>query len=232
MKKQKQQEILELVKRNYQEISQHFSQTRKQRMWPEIIAICKKVPVNSSVLDIGCGNGRLVEELEKDNLNYLGIDNSENLINIAKDNYRDKDNINFQVLDVFEVDKLKAKYDYIFLVAVLQHIPSLELRIKALKKIKSALKENGEIVISVWNLVDNKKYKAQLRKSKYLNFLKGLDSRDLLFYWKNPQREKMSLRYYHAFTEKELRKLFSKARLKIKDFQKTKDNFYIVLRKV
>jgi len=229
MRKQKQQEILALVKNNYQEISKHFSQTREQRMWPEIVDIAKKIPPASKVLDVGCGNGRLGEELKRD-VDYLGVDSSSNLIDIAKKKYKYNENYKFHVLDIFELDKLKEKYDYIFLVAVIQHIPSKELRVKVLNKIKSTLKENGEIIISVWNLVDNKKYKKQLKKSKYLNFLKGLDQRDLLFYWKNSQGEKLSLRYYHAFTAKELKKLFAKCDLKLKSFKKTKDNFYIVLK--
>jgi 2-polyprenyl-3-methyl-5-hydroxy-6-metoxy-1,4-benzoquinol methylase len=230
MRKKKQKEILELVKENYQAISKHFSQTRQQRMWPEIINIAKSIPSTSKVLDIGCGNGRLVEELKED-VHYLGVDNSEELINIAKEKYKNNKNYKFQVLDILELDRLKEDYDYVFLVAVLQHIPSQELRLKVLNKIKNTLKEDGEIIISVCNLVDNKKYKSQLKKSKYLNFFKGLDPRDLLFYWKNPQAEKVSLRYYHAFTSKELKKLFFKSKLQIKSFQKTKDNFYIVLKK-
>lgn len=229
MKKQKQQEILDVVKNNYQDIAKHFSQTREQRIWPEIINNCKEIPRDTKVLDVGCGNGRLVEEL-KEGVDYLGVDSSEKLIDIAKDKYRDNEKYKFQALDIFELDKLKEKYDYVFLVAVLQHIPSTELRIKALNKIKSALRENGEMIVSVWNLVDNKKYKSQLRKSKYLNFFKGLDPRDLLFYWKNSQGEKLSLRYYHAFTAKELKKLFAKCKLEIKSFKKTKDNFYVVLK--
>ncbi|HKK54276.1 MAG TPA: class I SAM-dependent methyltransferase [Patescibacteria group bacterium] len=230
MRQKKQKEILEIVNNNYQVIAKHFSQTREQRMWPEIIDIAKRIPANSKILDGGCGNGRLANEL-KEGVDYLGVDNSNNLISIAKNKNKDNENNKFQVLDIFELDKLADKYDYIFLVAVLQHIPSKELRNKALNKIKDTLKEDGEIIISVWNLVDNKKYKKQLQKSKYLNFFKGLDPRDLLFYWKNSQGEKLSLRYYHAFTTKELKKLFIKCGLKVKSFQKTKDNFYIVLRK-
>ena len=230
MKKQKQQEILNIVKNNYKNIAKHFSQTREQRIWPEIADISKKIPLGSRVLDVGCGNGRLTDELNE-GVYYLGIDSSEELISIAKNKYKNNKNYNFQNLDIFELDKLKEKYEYIFLVAVLQHIPSFELRIKALRKIQGALLENGEIIISVWNLIDNKKYKLQLRKSKYLNFFKGLDPRDLLFYWKNSQGKNLSLRYYHAFTVKELKKLFDKSNLKIKSFEKTKDNFYIVLKK-
>jgi SAM-dependent methyltransferase len=230
MRQKKQKEILKIVNNNYQVIAKQFSQSRERRMWPQIIDVAKKIPANSKVLDVGCGNGRLVAELSE-SIDYLGVDNSNNLIDIAKNKYKDNKTYKFQVLDIFELDKLDDKYDYVFLVAVLQHIPSKELRIKALNKIKGALKEDGKIIISVWNLVDSKKYKSQLRKSKYLNFFKGLDSRDLLFYWKNSQGEKISLRYYHAFIAKELKQLFFKSNLKIRSFQKTKDNFYIVLKK-
>lgn len=230
MRRKKQKELLTLVQDNYQEIAKHFSQTREQRMWPEIIDIAKKISSSDNVLDVGCGNGRLVEELDN-NVNYLGVDSSKDLIKIAQGKYKDLDNLKFKVLDLLDIDTLKEKYKHIFLVAVLQHIPSKSLRLESLRKIRGVLKEDGRLVVSVWNLIDNKKYQKQIKKSKYLNFLKGLDPRDLLFYWKNSQGEKISLRYYHAFTEKELKGLFKKANLKIKSFQKTKDNFYIILSK-
>ena len=229
MNRETQEKLLKIVKSNYEEIASSFDQTRKKGIWPELEKLAKEVENGDKILDVGCGNGRLGEELKRD-VDYLGVDSSSNLIDIAKKKYKYNKNYKFHVLDIFELDKLKEKYDYIFLVAVIQHIPSKELRVKVLNKIKSTLKENGEIIISVWNLVDNKKYKKQLKKSKYLNFLKGLDQRDLLFYWKNSQGEKLSLRYYHAFTAKELKKLFAKCDLKLKSFKKTKDNFYIVLK--
>jgi len=229
MRLKQRKRILSLVKKNYQEIAKHFSQTRQKRLWPEVIDFAKKIKNGEKVLDLGCGNGRLLDEL-KEEVNYLGIDNSKNLIDIAKENYKKKNTAKFKVSDIVDLEGLENKYDYIFLVAVLQHIPSKDLRIKVLKKIKKSLNKDGKLFVSVWNLVDNKKYKKKIKVSCFLNWLKGLDKRDLLFYWKNQKGEKISLRYYHAFTEKELKKLFLQAGFKIEKLFKTKDNYYIVLK--
>ncbi|PIX02803.1 SAM-dependent methyltransferase, partial [bacterium (Candidatus Gribaldobacteria) CG_4_8_14_3_um_filter_42_11] len=35
------------------------------------------------VLDVGCGNGRLVKAFENKKISYLGVDNSEKLIKLA-----------------------------------------------------------------------------------------------------------------------------------------------------
>lgn len=72
-----------------------------------------------------------------------------------------------------------------------------------------------------------KKFRGQIIKS-YFNFLKGLDTRDLLFYWK---AGKQSLRYYHAFTLKRLKKEIRRAGLEVVSSKKGKGSLYVWVKK-
>lgn len=57
---------------SYDNFATTFSNSRKNHPWPELEYIIEDMKINqySSVLDIGCGNGRFLEESIK--LNYVG----------------------------------------------------------------------------------------------------------------------------------------------------------------
>lgn len=231
MDNQKTQELLNLVKNNYQTIAAEFSITRKKEIWPEIREFAKKINNGDSVLDLGCGNGRLNEALTAKEINYLGVDNSLELIKLAKLNYPDKKFIFGDILDLNNI--ANDCYDHIFCLATLQHIPSKELRLKALEQMAIKLNKDGEMVISNWNLWGNKKYRGQLIKNYWLKITgrNNLDYNDLLFPWKNKDGREMSTRYYHAFTKKELKKLSRLANLKILELRRDKYNFWLILKR-
>src|SRR5680860_261077 len=90
MKTSVQQKILNLVQKNYNEIAVDFDMSRKKRIWPRTEEVCSIVKSGDKVLDLACGNGRLLESFHKKEIEYLGIDISEELINIAKKNYPSK----------------------------------------------------------------------------------------------------------------------------------------------
>ena len=86
MDKQTQKNLLALVKSNYEEIADQFNQTRKKYLWPELIELTKEIKTGDKILDVGCGNGRLLEAFRDKPVSYLGIDNNEKLINLAREN--------------------------------------------------------------------------------------------------------------------------------------------------
>ena len=73
-----------------------------------------KIPMNASILDVGCGNGHLSLELYKSGYsNIIGIDYSENAISLAQAISRKMNaEIHFQKLD-FLTDSLNTKFDLI-----------------------------------------------------------------------------------------------------------------------
>lgn len=231
MDKKTAQELLDLVKRNYQEIAVDFDATRKKEIWPKMRELADTVEEGNSILDLGCGNGRLLEAFKGKNIKYLGLDNSEELIRLAKKNYPDKE---FRVADAVNLESISEdNFDYIFCLAVLQHIPSRDLRCQSLVQMRNKLAPQGKIVISVWNLWKNKKYRPLLLKNYWLKIIgrNKLDHNDLLFPWKDSTGQETSKRYYHAFTRKELKKLSRLAGLEIQQDKRDSHNFWYILGK-
>ncbi|KKP37629.1 MAG: hypothetical protein UR27_C0004G0042 [Candidatus Peregrinibacteria bacterium GW2011_GWA2_33_10] len=185
--------ILGIVNQNYEEIGQEFSETRKH-IWPEFKFFEKYFKKGAKVLDVGCGNGRLVEFLKNYSIDYTGLDQSKKLIEEAKKNFSNK---NFVQGNILKLPFRDSSFDIIFCIAVLHHIPSVEYRKKAISEIKRVLKNKGIAIISTWNMYQPKFDK--IRKKAALNSILTFGNKskkDLFFYW---GKEKKSLRYYYAF---------------------------------
>jgi len=76
--------IKEKVKEDYNEIADSFSGTRHS-LWKDFDFFLPHYDASADILDFGCGNGRLLEFLEKHGYgSYLGVDQSEKLIGIAR----------------------------------------------------------------------------------------------------------------------------------------------------
>lgn len=237
MDKQTEQNLLNIVKRNYQDISGQYNETRKKelstRLWHELIVFCKSIPVGSKILDVGCGNGRLLKAFKGKKIEYLGIDNSEELIDYARANYPLEE---FRVGDILNLSSIPhVNYDYVVCAAVLHHLPGEDLRVRALLELKNKVSAQGKIFISIWNVWNRQWQKRRFRwlviKSTILKIIgqNKMDFGDILFYWKNSKGEKVSQRYYHAFRKGELRRIAKKAGLKIERLYKDKYNYYLIL---
>lgn len=230
MKQDQKNRILKIVKDNYQDIAVDFDSTRKKYTWPELNKIVSKIPDGASVLDVGCGNGRLLESFTDKKIDYLGVDSSDKLIELAKKNYPA---YKFLVCDILNLDSLNIQSDLICSIAVIHHLPSFELRREALQQLIKAAKEGGQIVFSVWNLWNNKKYRSLLFKTSFKKIigLNNLDFGDLLFPWKNNLGEAVSERYYHAFTNRELKKLMKKVGVENYKLYQDKHNYWVIINK-
>ena len=233
MLKKTEKELLNIVKNNYEEIAEHFSETRKKEIWPELKEIASEVKEGQNILDLGCGNGRLIDAFDK-KINYFGIDQSEALVKLAQERYPNHSFIAGNALALNKV-KLKEKnfpqkFDYIFSIAVLQHIPGKQKRIELIKSLKNNLNPGGKIIFSNWNMWEIPKYKKLIYKTFLLRLIgkNSLDFGDVVFDWKDNTGRITSKRYYHAFTKNDLKRLFSKAGFKIEKIYKDKYNFYII----
>jgi Methylase involved in ubiquinone/menaquinone biosynthesis len=141
-------DLLKKTKEDYDSIAQDFSRTR-QSFWKELEMLKDYVKEGEKVLDIGCGNGRLFQILKDKNIEYTGIDFSKNLIELAKKKYPEG---NFLVANALNLPFKENTFDKVFLIAVLHHIPSKELRSQVLKEAKRVLKPQGLLILTVWNL--------------------------------------------------------------------------------
>lgn len=226
--------LLDLVKQNYNAIAADFDATRRKEIWPEMRRVASVIPAGASILDVGCGNGRLLEAFRGRPVKYLGVDNSPEILKIARRNYPERKFILGDLLDLEAT--VKDKFDYIFCLAVLPHIPSQKLRIKALEELRGRLSPHGRLIISAWNLWSKASAPDKMRRQILKNGLlkisgrNRLDLGDLVFPWKNSRGEAVSHRYYHAFTKLELRDLAHKTGLRFVQFKKDEYNYWLVLR--
>ncbi|OWK27269.1 MAG: hypothetical protein US76_01030 [Parcubacteria group bacterium GW2011_GWA2_38_13b] len=244
--------ISEDTRRNYNLIADDFSRTRRN-LWPELSFLKEYVENGDKILDLGCGNGRLIELFKDMDVEYVGVDSSEKLIEEAKNKFSI---FNFQFLLNDQISKFSIKpkfivadginlpfpdnyFDKIFSIAVLHHIPSRELRLKFLSEARRVLKKDGIAVFTVWNLWQKKGIKFQI-KYFFLKILglSRLDFKDILMPY--AAKNAKVLRYYHAFTKKELNNLFLKAKftankaglLSRGDEKGNYYNYYIIAKKL
>jgi len=229
-----QKKLLELVKKNYEEIADKFNETRKKHLeplWSELVNLARQIKDDSKVLDVGCGNGRLLEAFKDKEVKYLGVDSSEKLIELARSRFP---KFQFTVGDILELGKIpEINFNFVFCVAVLHHLPGTDLRVAALKQLKNKIISDGKIIITVWNLWSQIKFRKLIFKFLLLKLIKKnkMDLGDLLFDWKNSASQAVSQRYYHAFTKRELKKISKQAGLKIERLYQDKYNYYAVLTK-
>lgn len=133
------------------------------------LANCDKT---KSVLDIGSGRGELAYALSKDSLFVVGLDYSQDAINIAKNTYKNINNLEFIQADILKYETNK-KFDIILATDVVEHIEQAML-VKMFQKVESLLSENGIFIIhtapnKLKYLYDyNKKYKLAQTIGTYI----------------------------------------------------------------
>lgn len=190
------------TKSTYNKIASQFSASRSY-IWPELKPFLEDVPENASVLDLGCGNGRLLLGLPK-KIKYFGLDQSDTLLQLAKQLHP---NNNFSEGNITEESVWNSlpKYDFIFCIAVIHHLQSHKEHLFILKQIKKHLKPNGKVLITAWNLWQPKILKHHFSSQSISLKLKTLNLRTLQIPFQNTPR------FHFAHTKQYLKRLIREA---------------------
>mgnify|MGYP001578208326 CR=1 FL=1 len=206
------QYLLEKTRQDYDLIAEDFSKTR-QFIWEDLKPMAECIEDGDRVLDLGCGNGRLVDLFKDKNIEYVGVDNSARLIEAARHRYPGK---KFLVAGALNLPFPANSFDKVFSIAVLHHIPSEEMRHYFFQEINRVLKPGGLAVVTVWNLWRKKKALSLLFKYTFLKLIgkSKLDFQDIFYPWKNNEGKETAQRYIHLFTKLELASLLKKAGFK------------------
>ncbi|MBI2463426.1 class I SAM-dependent methyltransferase [Candidatus Peregrinibacteria bacterium] len=247
--------LLEKVRRDYNSIAEDFSATR-MREWTEFELFAPYIRNGMKVLDVGCGNGRLLSFFQKrfSNIFYTGIDNASRLLDEARlkrihalrlfsdeKNGKEFDTHNVCLkhanhenskAEFFEGNMLSLPFpsetfDAVFSIASLHHIPSEKFRTQALMEMKRVLKPHGVIIILVWNLWQKRYFYAFIRAFFRSIFTFGqYGLRDLFIPWKH-----VLDRYYYAFTFSELQKFLKKTSLSLESYSRNRNILFVCKKK-
>lgn len=229
------QKLINLNNDFYNNHTKSFSDSRNYN-WEGFEKLSKYFFEDMSILDIGCGNARfscfINAKLNK--FNYLGVDNSEELLDVARSsNYPNTKLLNMEFLQDFRKSAFNPDYDLIIALGVMHHIPSHKLRIEFINNLTSLLSNNSKLVLSFWNFQD------KIEKKKFVNpSLIGIDESELdegdyILKW---ERGEIGYRYAHLYSEQEILNFISEAGLQIvesfkSDSKSGEGNFYYVLNK-
>lgn len=173
-------------KQVYNIIASEFSNSRINR-WFWIDDFLKQFNKESTILDIGCGNGR---NMTFPNLNFIGVDNCSNFIKICKDRH-----LNALNCDMCNIPLPEHMFDGIISIASFHHLCNLERRKLSLLEMKRMLKNNGKILLSIWSIDQS--------HNRKLNFNYG----DNYIPWKNKDGSIKENRYYYIFKLEEIKLL-------------------------
>jgi len=246
--------ILDDNRKTYDEIAGDFSRTRAD-IWQEFDIFSEYIKDGDKILDLGCGNGRLINLFKYKKINYLGVDNSKKLLEFARLKYP---NYEFLLFDGLKIPAKANQFDTVFCIAVFHHIPSKHLRLDFLEEIKRVLKPGGRVILTVWSFFAGWQIELNKREKLLINYtliaLIGktfgrifglfkdaaqLDFGDIFMPWGSElfgSQDKCPERYIHFFTKFGLKRCFRKVGLYIEKsgfLKRGKDNYnlYIIARK-
>ena len=230
--------LLRQTAETYDNIAQSFSQTRGYVPGRIESKLTEFIKTGDKVLDIGCGNGRFCGLFQKIGVDYTGIDNSKELVRIARDRYA---GLRFEAGDATDLPFPAETFDVAVAVAVLHHIPSNNLRIKSFYETHRVLKAGGIFIVTAWDLRpvhmvaagEWKRFRSYIKEQlAIVSGLSKLDLGDFFIPWQNRYR-----RYVRALTLGQMRGLaadvgFTIVEAGVLRLETSKEqNLYIVCRK-
>jgi ubiquinone/menaquinone biosynthesis C-methylase UbiE len=201
------------IEQVYNKISNQFDRTRI-RIWGSVKNFLNSIPAQSSILEIGCGNGKNM--LFRKDLDFHGIDLSEKQVEICKSK-----NLNVNVANMTSLPFSENQFNYAICIATYHHLDNDIDRKKSLEEIYRILKKNGRILLTVWAIEQD------------LDSHVSFKNRDEMVPWKNKDDGNTYYRYYHVYgkndLEEEIKRLCPRFKIEVIDFEL--GNWYVILSK-
>ena len=182
------------VLKTYNKIAKSFDKTRIM-IWKCVIDFISTLNKNTSVLEVGCGNGKNIKYLLQNGFtNVSGCDISPEFVTICL-----AQNLNVIEANMTNLPYLDNSVENIICIAVLHHLSMQEYRVNAIRELLRIVKENGRILLTVASY--------EFPFSKKIKLIHPDNYSDVLISWDLPQTKNIADRYYHLFKQNELEEL-------------------------
>ena len=163
-------------KKDYWDGNQYAKNSKEQENAARISFSGITLKGNESILDIGCGSGKITNELSDlvKNGTVTGVDISASMIKMANTTYAQKSNLDFFRCDVKALP-FEESFDFVVSFTALQWVKE---QLTALGKISQSLKANGKFLIEMptgmpKELEDAVNYVK--RQSEWRGYFEGFD---------------------------------------------------------
>ncbi|MBN1260380.1 MAG: class I SAM-dependent methyltransferase [Anaerolineae bacterium] len=178
------------------------------RSEPGLEKVLTQVFPGSRILDLGCAHGRIAQLLPE-RCRYTGVDFSQRLIGLARQGPMPETiQTQFIVADLVSQDwpeMISGKFDWIFIRAVLHHIPGYETRLRILRQACSLLSAEGRVVMANWQFLAVPRLRRRIQPWTRVDLtVADVEQGDYLLDWR---RDGQGFRYVHLVDEPETLRL-------------------------
>jgi SAM-dependent methyltransferase len=167
------------VKEVYNAIANHFNNSR-QRVWGSVRKFIDGLVSGSSLLEVGCGNGKNM--LYRCDLQRVGTDISERQVAICQ-----KKGLNVMLGCMTKLEFDDCCFDNIICIATYHHLDNDKDRGLALREMYRCLKVDGQLLLTVWAMEQGEDSTFHFTQT------------DSMVPWKSKDDGNTYMRYYHIY---------------------------------
>lgn len=172
---------------NYNQFAWYYDSLMEPKFYEDYFNFIKENTKYHTILDLGCGTGRVDGWLVNDSCSVHGVDLSNQMIEIAKQNIQHP-NAYFEVADMtlFETNK---KFDLVLCICdSLNYILGFDNQIKVLKKAYDLLENHGTLIFDI-----HSQFKIN---ELFKNYIEEDENEDFYFYWKVKKTDEFQITHY------------------------------------
>ncbi len=224
------QRLAELNRNFYDQHGENFADARP-RLPSGVKRVLQRIEPGSSVLEIGCGDGKVGRWLaQRGGGFYLGIDGSAAMLaraerfseqlSVTREQslFTGHCSLSFEHADVLDPAWTRTlagrTFDWILAFAVFHHLPGAAARTRVLRELAAHLAPSGRLAMSNWQFTRSERLRQRIAPWSALGLAEAdAEPNDHLLTWE--RKGQRGLRYVHLLDEAEARKLAEQAGLSV-----------------
>ncbi|MFZ5559551.1 MAG: class I SAM-dependent methyltransferase [Patescibacteria group bacterium] len=170
----------------------------------------KNITRNAKVLEVGCGEGRSLNDIVDISENIVGIDHDKKAVTDAKSKFKNYPRVKIILADARNLPFKRNTFDFVICMTTFANFGNQ--KIKILKQMKEVVKEKGIIIISVFS---EDAFKERMKMYRKLNVpIKKIKGTTVIF------NKEVKDNISEQFSKKQLVEIFNKVKLKIIEIKK------------